>query len=78
MDSRGFEIIPLLKSPAKIYLFAGHDTAISAVLNSFNIYDGDQPPFTAALILELHGPHKSSNEEDYIVKVKVKLKTDFS
>lgn len=40
--------------PKKIYFFSGHDVTVGAFLNTLGMYDKKRPPYTAALILELH------------------------
>jgi len=55
--------------PAKAYFFGGHDLSIASVLNALWLYDGEQPAYTSALILELHASGNSSVEDDYFIQV---------
>jgi len=38
----------------KMKMYAGHDTTLSFILNSLNIYDDIPPPYASAVIFELH------------------------
>ena len=38
----------------KMKMYAGHDTTLSFILNSLNIYDDIPPPYASAIIFELH------------------------
>lgn len=48
----------------KMFLYSGHDTTVSAFLSALNIFDVHQPPYTAAVIVELHHVVIEDNGED--------------
>jgi len=49
----------------KMKMYAGHDTTLSFILNSLNIYDDIPPPYASAVIFELH----QDTNNQYSVKI---------
>lgn len=51
----------------KMYVYSGHDSTISAILDSLNLFQPPHiPPYAAALIIELH---KAPGSGEFYVEV---------
>lgn len=40
-------------NPLKMSIYSGHDFSIGNILNAIGVYDGNCPPYTATVFLEL-------------------------
>ncbi|KAG1714104.1 Prostatic acid phosphatase [Nymphon striatum] len=57
------------KAVQKIFLYSAHDTIISIILDALSVYNGVQPPYASAIIIELHDLGEGSNNYgDYALK----------
>ncbi|KAG1706635.1 Testicular acid phosphatase [Nymphon striatum] len=53
----------------KIFLYSAHDTTLSIILDALSVYNGLQPPYGSAIIIELHDLGEGSiNFGDYALK----------
>jgi Histidine acid phosphatase. len=50
----------------KIWIYSAHDTTVANLLNTLNIFDLHCPPYTAAVMIELH-----QKDDEYYVNVSV-------
>ncbi|ODN03821.1 Lysosomal acid phosphatase [Orchesella cincta] len=58
------------KRVKKVYLYSGHDTTVAAFLATLSVFDTHQPPYTSAVIVELHQmQEKGSGSKKHLVKV---------
>lgn len=48
----------------KLFLYSGHDTTVATMLNALDVYNGIQPGYSSALLVELH-----SDSGSYFVKL---------
>jgi len=51
---------------AKFYLYSGHDTTLSVVLDALDLFSGIIPPYASTLYFELH---EYPNADGYVVKI---------
>lgn len=49
-------------SPAKIYLYSGHESNIAALLKAFQVYEPHVPEYSSAIFIEL----QKINSEFYV------------
>lgn len=60
-------LLQLLQTPAvKFYVYSGHDTTISAILDALGLYTGKIPGYASSLYLELH---EDKSGKKYFVKL---------
>ncbi|CAM1314518.1 Uncharacterised protein r2_g2512 [Pycnogonum litorale] len=53
-----------------VFLYSGHDSTLSIILSTLDIYNGIQPPFASAIFFELHCVNDFCNiDSDYGVKI---------
>jgi len=50
----------------KLYMFSAHDSSLTRIMNTLEIFKPHNPPYAAALMIELH---QVFNENDFYVKV---------
>ncbi|CAH8500551.1 unnamed protein product [Schistosoma turkestanicum] len=56
-------------STKHIMIYSAHDTDVTYILAGFGVYDNQLISYASTVILELHGPDKSSKESDYLIKL---------
>ena len=56
-----------VETPEKVFLYSAHDSTLVRLMSTLNIFDPLMPPYSAALIVELHRTPHSINSH---VKVK--------
>ncbi|RTG82675.1 uncharacterized protein DC041_0012222 [Schistosoma bovis] len=56
-------------STEHMMIYSAHDTDVTYILAGFGVYNNQTINYASTVILELHGPDKSSNESDYRIKL---------
>lgn len=55
----------------KLYLFSGHDETMAGFLNTLGIFNKKRPPFTSAIMIELHRQPQSLSLQQENLHVEV-------
>ena len=45
----------------KLFIYSAHDTTVASLLNTLDVFSGMPPPYTSAVILELHKNNITGN-----------------